>query len=56
MEVYVVKPATDQDQGGEPTEWWVVDSRSAGEDEVVARFKSADDAANEAARLNSVGV
>lgn len=57
MNVFLVKPALHDDQANDQApEWWVVDTRNEGEDVVVARFDSADEAANEAARLNSVGV
>ncbi|MEC9484194.1 MAG: hypothetical protein UMU75_12905 [Halomonas sp.] len=55
MDIYLVKPAprNDQESG---QEWWVVDTRNTGEDVVIARFDDPDEAAHEAARLNSVGV
>ena len=57
MDVYLVKPAPRNEHTTDQSpEWWVVDTRDPGEDVVIARFDSSDDAANEAARLNSVGV
>ncbi|MCG7600974.1 hypothetical protein MHM84_14410 [Halomonas sp. McH1-25] len=57
MDVYLVKPAPRNEHTTDQSpEWWVVDTRDPGEDVAIARFDSSDDAANEAARLNSVGV
>ncbi|GAB2786747.1 hypothetical protein GCM10027040_11020 [Halomonas shantousis] len=55
MNMFLVKPAASDDPAeAQSPKWWVVDTRNASEEIVVASFDSEADAANEAARLNSL--